>query len=88
MTVYEVLSIFLIVVLATFTTVAIWLGLLNWLGAFHVVRCQTCRHLTVSTAKQPRTSCPHCRHPLLTHPLYAVNHPDARVRVRNDPLKY
>ncbi len=88
MTVYQVLTIFVIVVLGTLTTGAIYLGLLNWIGAFYVVRCKTCHHLTGSTAKLPAGSCPHCRHPHLTHPLYAAHHPDAQVRVRSDPLKY
>ena len=48
MTVYEVLTIALIVVLATATTAAIYLGLLSWIGALYVVRCEACRHLTFS----------------------------------------
>ncbi len=88
MTAWTALTVFVIVVVGTFTTVAIWLGILGWLGAFHMVRCTNCRHLTMSTAKEPRESCPQCRHPLLTHPVYAVRHPGARVRVRNDPLRY
>ena len=88
MTVYEILTVFVIVVLGTFTTAAIYLGLLNWVGAFHVVRCRNCRHLTASTANSPQASCPHCRHPLLMHPLYARNHPGAQVRVLADPLRY
>lgn len=88
MTVWIALLIFLIVVLGTFSTIAIWLGILGWLGVFHVVRCKTCRHLTIATANRLQDSCPHCRHPMLTHPLYAAHHPDAPVRVRNDPLRY
>ena len=48
MTVYEVLTVALIVVLGTAATAAIYLGLLNWIGAAYVVRCAGCRHLTVS----------------------------------------
>ncbi len=42
MTVYAALTVALIVVLATATTMAIYLGLLNWMGALYVVRCAEC----------------------------------------------
>ena len=38
MTVEEVFTIALIAVLATAATAAIYLGLLNWIGAFYIVR--------------------------------------------------
>ena len=75
MSVYEVLTIALIAVVGTAATAAIYLGLLNWIGAFFVVRCAACHHLTFSSAKTAQKSCPHCRHPVLTHPLYALHHP-------------
>jgi predicted membrane-bound dolichyl-phosphate-mannose-protein mannosyltransferase len=90
MMVYEGLTVALIVVLALATTVAIALGLLNWVGAFFVVRCATCHHLTFASANRPQESCPHCRHPVLAHPIYSVNHRDqpAEVRVVGDRLRY
>ncbi len=88
MTVYQVLTIAVIMVVASAATLAIYLGLLNWIGRFYVVHCSACHHLTASTANQPQASCPHCRHPLLTHPLYAATHPKARVRVVSDSLRY
>jgi DNA-directed RNA polymerase subunit RPC12/RpoP len=90
MSAYEVLTIVLIAVIGTAATAAIYLGLLNWVGAFFVVRCAACHHLAFSTANSPRTSCPHCRHPVLTHPLYTVGHRDSRgqVRVVGDRLHY
>jgi DNA-directed RNA polymerase subunit RPC12/RpoP len=90
MTVFEVLTVVLIIALAAATVVAIYLGLLNWIGAVYVVRCAECRHLAFSSANQPRTSCPHCRHPVLTHPIHALRHPAARtdVRVASDRLHY
>ncbi len=90
MTVYEGLTIALIVVLASATTVAIYLGLLNWIGAVFVVRCAACHHLTVASANRTAQSCPHCRHPVLMHPLYTANHRDSRseVRVVGDRLHY
>jgi hypothetical protein len=90
MTVYEGLTIALIVVLAAATTVAIYVGLLNWIGAVFVVRCAACHHLTMASANHTAQSCPHCRHPVLTHPLYTANHRDARseVRVVGDRLRY
>jgi DNA-directed RNA polymerase subunit RPC12/RpoP len=90
MTFYEVVTIALVVVLASAATAAIYLGLLNWLGAFYVVRCAACHHLTTSSANAPRESCPHCRHPVLLHPLYAARHPRnlAEVRVVGDRLRY
>ena len=39
MPVYEVLTIAVIAVSAMAATAAIYLGLLNWMGAFYVVRC-------------------------------------------------
>ena len=89
MTVYEVLTIALIVVLACATTVAIYLGLLNWFGAVFVVRCAACHHLTVASANRPQESCPHCRHPVLMHPLYTATTARAvQVRVVGDRLHY
>jgi hypothetical protein len=90
MTVYAALTIAVVFVLATAATLAIYLGLLNWMGAFYVVRCGTCHHLTYAGANQIQRSCPHCRHPVLTHPLYAAHHPRtaSQVRVVGDRLKY
>ena len=48
MTIEEVFTIALIAVLATAATAAIYLGLLNWIGAFYIVRCAACHHLTHS----------------------------------------
>ncbi|OBF54574.1 hypothetical protein [Mycolicibacterium monacense] len=90
MAVYEALTVALIIVLAMASIAALYLGLMNWAGAAHVVRCSTCHHLTVASARQPQQSCPHCRHPVLTHPLYAVHHARGpeRVRVIDDRLHY
>lgn len=90
MTVFEGLTIALIVVLASATTVAIYLGLLNWMGAMYVVRCAACHHLTLASANHAAQSCPHCRHPALMHPLYAAHHRRSRseVRVVGDRLRY
>ncbi|HEY5841369.1 MAG TPA: hypothetical protein VIU87_07855 [Mycobacterium sp.] len=88
MTVYEILTVMVAIGVGTVATVAIYLGLLNWIGVFHIVRCSTCHHLTASSVNRPQPSCPHCRHPALTHPLYAAHHRGAPVRVRVDPLKY
>ena len=90
MSVYEVLTIVLIAVIGLATTAAIYLGLLNWMGAFYVVRCAACHHLAFSTANAAQQSCPHCRHPVLTHPLYALHHRGtlSKVRVVGDSLHY
>ncbi|MDZ4268903.1 MAG: hypothetical protein U1D00_25000 [Mycobacterium sp.] len=90
MTVYEILAVVSIVLVGTFAVVAIYLGMLNWVGALYVVRCTECHHLAFNSANQPRTSCPHCRHPMLTHPIHALRHPDNRtdVRVVGDRLHY
>jgi ribosomal protein S27E len=86
MTVEEVFTIGLIAVLASAATAAIYIGLLNWMGAFYVVRCAECRHLTFSSADQSRESCAHCRHPVLMHPVYSLRH--SGVRMVNDRLRY
>jgi ribosomal protein S27E len=86
MTLEEVFTIGLIAVLATAAIAAIYLGLLNWMGAFYVVRCAACHHLTFSSANQSQESCAHCRHPVLMHPIYSLRH--SGVPVRNDPLRY
>ena len=90
MTVFEGFTIALIVVLASATTVAIYLGLLNWMGAMYVVRCAACHHLTLASANHAAQSCPHCRHPALMHPLYTAHHRSSRseVRVVGDRLRY
>lgn len=90
MSAYEVLTIVLIAVIGTAATAAIYLGLLNWVGAFFVVRCAACHHLAFSTAKTAQATCPHCRHPVLTHPIHAVHHPRSvnQVRVVGDRLHY
>jgi DNA-directed RNA polymerase subunit RPC12/RpoP len=90
MTVWEALTIALIVVLATATIFAIYLGMMNWIGAAYVVRCSACHHLTVASAREPQQSCPHCRHPVLLHPFYAAHHPCTAhdLRVVGDRLRY
>jgi len=88
MTVFEILTVVVIVALGTLATAAIYLGLLNWVGAFHIVRCAACHHLTTSTVRGSQASCPHCRHPVLLHPLYAAHHRAAPVRVLPDRLRY
>ncbi|MGB3356431.1 MAG: hypothetical protein WBB00_27170 [Mycobacterium sp.] len=90
MTVYEILAVFTIVAVGTLATVALYLGLLSWVGALYMVRCSECHHLSFSSAKEPRTSCPHCRHPVLTHPIHALHHPGSRtdVRIVGDRLRY
>ncbi len=86
MTVEEIFTIGLIAVLATAAIAAIYLGLLNWIGAFYVVRCAACHHLTFSSANQSQESCAHCRHPVLMHPIYSLRH--SGVPVSNDGLRY
>jgi hypothetical protein len=86
MPVEEVFTIGLIAVLATGATAAIYLGLLNWIGAFYIVRCATCRHLTFSSINQSQESCAHCRHPALMHPIHSLHH--SGVPVVNDRLHY
>ena len=49
MTLEEVFTIGVIAVLATAATGAIYLGLLNWIGAFYVVRCAAC---TISRSRR------------------------------------
>ena len=90
MTVYEGLTIALVFVLALAATAAIYLGLLNWIGGVFVVRCAACHHLTFASANKPKESCPHCRHPVLMHPLYTAHHRERRseVRVVGDRLRY
>jgi hypothetical protein len=46
MSVFEISTIALIAVLGAAATAAIYLGLLNWMGAFYVVRCAACHHLS------------------------------------------
>lgn len=88
MTVYEVLTIALIVLIATATTVAIYVGLANWVGTCYMVRCSECHHLTFASVNRPQESCAHCRHPMLMHPIYAVQHPGNAVHVVGDRLHY
>jgi hypothetical protein len=86
MTLEELFTIGVIAVVATTATAAIYLGLLNWMGAFYVVRCAACHHLTFSSANQARESCPHCRHPALMHPISSLRH--SGIRVVDDRLHY
>ncbi|MGB3486180.1 MAG: hypothetical protein WBB07_28665 [Mycobacterium sp.] len=90
MTVYLALTIAVIVILAAAATLAIYLGLLNWIGAFFVVRCGRCHHLTFAGSNRTQPSCAHCRHPALLHPVYSAHHlhDPAQVRVVGDTLKY
>lgn len=87
MSVYEALTLALIMVLATATTVAIYVGLANWIGACYMVRCSECHHLTFASKNAPQSSCAHCRHPMLLHPMYAMQH-SGSVRVVDDRLRY
>ncbi len=86
MAVYEVLTVALIAILAAAATAAIFVGLMNWVGGFYVVRCEKCHHLTTSSVNHSRESCAHCKHPALMHPIYAMHH--SGVRVVDDHLRY
>jgi hypothetical protein len=90
MTVYELLTLLVAVLLALGTTAAIFVGLLNWAGGFFVVRCAACHHLAFSTVNKAKTSCPHCKYPALLHPLYTAQHgaTAAATRVVGDHLRY
>lgn len=74
LTVYEALTVALIVVLAAATTAAIYLGLRGMAGDFYFVRCAACSHLTFASVARPPQSCPYCRHPALLHPLRVIHH--------------
>ncbi|MCV7280327.1 hypothetical protein H7J88_11770 [Mycolicibacterium flavescens] len=87
MTILEVVIMVLIAALAAVSVAAIYVGLLNWMGAAFVVRCATCHHLTLSSSNGSRESCVHCRHPALLHPIYARHHQPA-VRIVRDGLRY
>ena len=90
MTVYEVLVVVIAVMVGAIATAgAIFLGLLNWIGAFHVVHCRTCHHLTGSSVNDPPVSCPHCRRLALTHPVLrgALIPITGGQRVYLDPLR-
>jgi hypothetical protein len=87
MMVYEFLTLVVVVVLGAAATVAVFLGLLNWMGGYYVVRCDACHHLTSSSANHGQPSCAHCRHPVLMHPVHSALH-GGQVRVRADPLRY
>jgi hypothetical protein len=82
MTVYEVLTVFLIAMLALASTVAIYIGLIAWAGGLYLVECSRCGHLTFSSAKQSQHPCAQCRHPLLMHPVHALLHPSYRNELR------
>jgi hypothetical protein len=75
MIVYEDLTVAVIVVVAAFTTTAIYIGVLGLLGGYHFVRCVECRHWTVAVTDAPQASCLRCRHPVLMHPLRAIYQP-------------
>jgi hypothetical protein len=88
MTGLEVVGLFTITVVGALAVGALFLGLANWVGAFYMVHCRRCHHLTGSNRDQPVDTCVHCRHPVLTHPLYALAHRTAPIQVRPDPLHY
>jgi hypothetical protein len=51
-------QVFTIGVIAALATAAIYLGPLNWMGAFYLVRCAACHHLTFSSSYRSQESCP------------------------------
>jgi len=75
MTIYEVLTIVVIAVVALAATVAIYVGLIGLVGGLFFVECSRCGHLAFSSTNRPQSSCAHCRHPVLWHPVHAVLHP-------------
>jgi hypothetical protein len=88
MTVYTVIALAVIAFVGFAATLAIYLGLINWMGGFYVVHCTNCHHLTGSSRNAPPQSCVHCRHPMLLHPVYATRHRGRPVRVLADSLRY
>lgn len=72
MAIYEVLTVALVVVLATAATAAIYYGLLGMIGLFFIVPCDSCGHLASSSVDHPQPSCWRCRHTALLHPMHTV----------------
>ncbi|WP_206072425.1 hypothetical protein [Antrihabitans stalactiti] len=74
MTVYEALTIAVIVAIAAASTAAIYIGLAEMAGMRHSTRCSTCAHWTHTLTDTQPQSCPHCRHPALLHPVRTLSH--------------
>jgi hypothetical protein len=62
----------LIAAVGVFTTAMLYAGLAGLLGGLRMVRCRSCDHWTTCVTDSPGSSCPHCRHPVLLHPVHAI----------------
>lgn len=76
MNVDELVTVVLMVTVGAVTTAAFYFGFAGLLGAFLIVRCKSCSHLTFTSADGSPRSCPRCHHPVLAHALVA----DSRSR--------
>lgn len=62
-------------------------GLLGILGAVRFVRCSRCGRIGVTSLREPLSSCVHCRHGRLLHPLHEWHHASADIaRSMRKPL--
>jgi hypothetical protein len=75
MVVLEIAVAILALALGIVTMAGLYFGLLGCLGVFfHVVHCERCGHLCITSRSEPVGSCPSCKHPHLRHPLHALHH--------------
>ena len=74
MVILEIAAVVLAVALGIVTMAGLYFGLLGCLGVFfHVVHCERCGHLCITSRSEPIVSCPSCNHPHLLHPLHAFH---------------
>ena len=73
MTVVDVLTAALVLVLGIVTMMAIYIGIMGMLGVTRLTRCDTCGHLGVTPADEPLLTCTYCRHERLLHPVHAMH---------------
>ncbi len=86
MVILEIVIAILALALGIVAMGGLYFGLLGCLGVFfHVVHCQGCGRLCITSKSEPVDSCPSCSHPRLLHPLYALHHHNALPGTQDSP---
>lgn len=82
MAIEVLIAVVVVLILAVSAAMAL-IGLMGAVGEVRFERCSNCRHLVLTSASAPLSTCPNCRHPRLLHPVrtaHAAVHPLAAIR--------
>ena len=71
----EIITAVLVLILASVTLAATYVGLLGVVGALRIQRCERCGHQSIQRQSADIAGCGFCRHERLFHPVRTTRRP-------------